>query len=226
MSRPLLLDLFCGAGGAAMGYHRAGFDVIGVDVAPQPHYPFTFIQADALDVLENGEASAPYREGRQMCEVVAVHASPPCQQFTAYRRKGHGVGDGYANLIPAIRKLLLAAGLPYVIENVEQARSELRDPVKLCGSMFGLDVQRHRLFESNVRIDQPRCDHSVWAPRFPPATNRANQRKTVEVGVWRIPLHIQSAAMGIDWMTREELSQAIPPAYTGHVGRQLLKELL
>lgn len=206
-----MLDLFSCAGGAAMGYYRAGFDVVGVDKDPQPNYPFEFHQADALEFLvEHGH------------EFAAKHASCPCQKFTAYRRKGHGVGDGYEDLIASTRFLLECAGGPYVIENVEQARDRLVDPVRLCGSAFGLDVQRHRLFESNVELESPGCDHSVWTPRFPPATNRTNLRRTVEVGVWRIPLDVQQAAMGIDWMTREELSQAIPPAYTEFLGRQLI----
>ncbi|WP_230592845.1 DNA methylase [Rhodococcoides fascians] len=198
-----------------MGYHRAGFDVTGVDINPQPNYPFEFHQGDALEYL-----------AAHSHEYDAVHASPPCQQFTAYRRKGHGVGDGYPNLIPQTRELLAAVGVPYVIENVETARAELRDPIRLCGSMFGLDVQRHRMFESNMDLEQPECDHSVWTPRFPPATNRTNLRKTVEVGVWRIPLKTQQRAMGnVDWMTLRELSESIPPAYTQEIGRQILAHI-
>jgi DNA (cytosine-5)-methyltransferase 1 len=210
VSRPLLLDLFCGAGGAAMGYHCAGFDVIGVDINPQPNYPFRFIQGDALDHLKwHG--------------IAAIHASPPCQAFTAYRRRGNGVGDGYPDLIDATRQALSGAPVPWVIENVPGA--PLIDPVQLCGSSFGLDVRRHRLFESNVTIDAPPCDHSWQTPRFPPATNRINLRRTVEVGVWRIPLDVQQRAMGIDWMALRELSEAIPPAYTEFIGRQLIDQL-
>ena len=208
--RPRLLDLFCGAGGAAMGYYRAGFDVVGVDINPQPNYPFEFHQADAMTYPLDG--------------FDAVHASPPCQSFTAYRRKGHGVGDGYLNLIPEVRRMLETTGLPYVIENVPGA--PLRDPEHLCGSSFGLDVRRHRLFESNVPLAVPPCDHDWQAPRFPPATNRTNLRRTVEVGVWRIPLDVQRKAMGIDWMTLPELSESIPPVYTEHIGRQLLEHLM
>lgn len=208
-----LLDLYCGAGGAAKGYADAGFEVTGVDLAPQPNYPYAFIQADALDYLaEHGE------------EFDAIHASPPCQAFTAYRRKGHGVGDGYADLIAATRNALRAVGRPYVIENVPGA--PLENPVQLCGSSFGLDVRRHRSFEASVSLRVPPCDHGWQTPRFPAATNRApNSRRTVEVGVWRIPLEVQRKAMGIDWMERHELSQAIPPAYTAHVGHQLAAAL-
>jgi DNA (cytosine-5)-methyltransferase 1 len=209
LMRLRLLDLFCGAGGCSVGYHRAGFDVVGVDIAPQPGYPFEFHRADAMTFPLEG--------------FDVIHASFPCQAKSAYRRKGHGVGDGYPNLIGRGRELLEATGLPYVIENVEGFRDDLRDPVMLCGSSFGLDVRRHRLFESNVPLTGPPCDHSWQAARFPAATNRRpNSRRTVEVGVWRIPLDVQRRAMGIDWMTREELSEAIPPAYTEHVGRFLM----
>lgn len=209
-----LLDLFCGAGGASMGYHRAGFDVVGVDIAEQPRYPFEFHQGDALEYL-----------AEHWREFDAYAASPPCQKFTAYRRKGHGVGDGYLNLIPQTRDLLCATGRPYIIENVEQALPELRNPLTLCGSMFGLDVQRHRLFEANFFVLTPPCDHTWWTPRFAQATNRTNLRKTVEVGVYRIPLAVQKLAMGIDWMRLSELSQSIPPSYTEYLGTQLLEHL-
>jgi DNA (cytosine-5)-methyltransferase 1 len=136
------------------------------------------------------------------------------------------VGDGYADLIDATRECLVRTGKPYVIENVGGALHKLCRPVQYCGSSFGLDVQRHRLFESNVPLVAPPCDHSWWTPRFPAATNRKpNSRLTVEVGVWRIPLPTQREAMGIDWMERRELSNAIPPAYTEHVGLQLLAHI-
>lgn len=205
--RPRIADLFCGAGGAGEGYARAGFEVVGVDIEPQPNYPHEFVQGDALAFDLSG--------------FDAVHASPPCQSFTAYRRRGAGVGDSYPNLIPETRERLRASGLPYVIENV--VGSPLLDPVVLCGSSFGLDVRRHRLFETNWRLRGLDCDHAWQAPRFPQATNRANARRTVEVGVWRIPLETQQIAMGIDWTTLPELSEAIPPAYTTWVGWQLAK---
>jgi DNA (cytosine-5)-methyltransferase 1 len=209
--KPRLLDLFCGAGGAAMGYHRAGFEVVGVDIKPQPHYPFEFWQADALRVLyEDGDG----------CNWDAIHASPPCQAFTAYRRRRSDVGAGYPDLIAHVRELLAVTGVHWVMENVPGA--PLENPVQLCGTGFGLDVQRHRLFESNFPLMGMGCAHGRHAPRFTAATNRAqNSRRTVEVGVWRIPLEIQQAAMGIDWMELEELSEAIPPAYTEHIGWQL-----
>lgn len=207
---PRLLDLFCGAGGATRGYQLAGFHVTGVDLHPQPHYcGDEFVQADAMTFPLDG--------------FDAIHASPPCQSFTAYRRKGRGVGDGYPDLIAATRARLVDSGLPYILENVPGA--PLRKPIQLCGSSFRLDVRRHRLFESNFVLLTPPCDHSWQTPRFPPATNRTNLRSTVEVGVWRIPLDVQQAAMGIDWMPRKELTQGIPPAYTQFIGEQLMTHL-
>lgn len=201
------LDLFCGAGGASAGLAAAGFDVVGVDIAPQPHYPFEFRQADALCFDLSGFAF--------------VWASPPCQAFTAYRRRGGHVAPR-PNLIPAMRERLEAWGGPYVIENVEGAKEHMRDPVRLCGSSFGLDVRRHRLFECTFPVAPPPCEHARQTPRFPQATNRKNPRCTVEIGVWRIPLQVQQQAMEIDWMPLRALSQAIPPAYSEFLARAFL----
>ncbi len=187
-----------------MGLHQAGYDVVGVDIEPQPRYPFEFHRANALEFPLDGYD--------------LIWASPPCQGFTAYRRRPGHVRPR-ANLIPATRDRLISTGVPYAIENVPGA--PLHDPVQLCGSSFGLDVRRHRLFETSHPVTVPPCDHGWQAPRFPPATNRTNKRCTVEVGVWRIPLAVQRAAMGIDWMELKELSQAIPPAYAEHLARQL-----
>lgn len=215
MSQPVLLDACCKAGGATRGYQRAGFRVVGVDIEPQPHYVGEeFIQADAMDVLADEKFMARFD---------AVHASFPCQKFTAYRRRGGGVGDGYPDLVTPGRELLEATGLPWVMENV--ARSPVRPMVHLCGSSFELDVQRHRWFETNVPMMSPPCVHGIWKPRFPCATNRTNLRRTVEIGVWRIPLPVQQQAMGIDWMTLDELTEAIPPAYTEYIGGELLDTL-
>lgn len=214
MSKPRLLDLFCGAGGASMGYHRAGWEVTGIDINPQPNYPFEFYQLDAVEHLEAGNW-----RGFQ-----AIHASPPCQFGTAYRRRPGHVKDS-PNLIPVVREHLRRAGRPYVIENNWVNRAHLIDPIRLCGSSFGLDVQRHRAFESNVPMMAPPCDHAWQTPRFPQATNRKNLRRTVEVGVWRIPLDIQRKAMGVDWMNLKELSEAIPPAYTELIGGQLAAQI-
>lgn len=211
--RPRLLDLFCCAGGAAMGYHRAGFEVVGVDIAPQPNYPFEFHQGDALEYLaEHGH------------EFDAIHASPPCQTFTAYGRSDtKGWVEDYEDFLPQTRAALVELGKPYVIENV--AGAPMVDPIQLCGSSFGLDIRRHRLFDSNVPLLALACDHSWQTPRFESASNRTNLRNTVEVGVWRIPLAVQQEAMGVHWTTLRELSESIPPAYTEYIGHQLLKEL-
>lgn len=198
-----------------MGYHRAGFDVIGVDIEPQPNYPFEFHQADAFEWFD-----ANCRPGSGFA---AVHASPPCQLWTAYRRKGHGVGDGYPDLIPAVRRRVDGHEWVYAIENVGGA--PLGSAHQLCGSSFGLDVRRHRRFETNLPMVVPTCNHGWQTPRFPPATNRTNLRSTVEVGVWRIPLKVQQRAMGIDWMELEELTEAVPPAYTEFIGRRFIEQL-
>jgi DNA (cytosine-5)-methyltransferase 1 len=218
-----LLDLYCGAGVGAKGYRDAGWYVIGVDKEPQPHYAGDeFFQFDALEYLlaliETGWA-------HDSLAIDGIHASPPCQFATDYRRRPNHVGE-HENLIPETRELLEQTQMPWVIENVEKAAPWLRDPVMFCGSMFDLDVQRHRLFETNWPLRQHHwpCRHEIWTARYPAATNRAeNSRRTVEVGVWRIPLETQKEAMGVDWeITREELSLGIPPAYTKWVGQQLL----
>lgn len=208
-----VLDLFCGAGGSAMGLHRAWPDaeIVGVDIKPQPNYPFRFVQMDIV----LGSSRYLLADSRDF-----IWASPPCQFATAYKRRPGHVASS-PNLIPYIRERLAAVGVPYVIENIVGARNELRDPVLLCGSMFGLDVRRHRLFECSFPVTPPPCNHKAQTPRFAPATNRTNLRSTVEVGVWRIPLEVQQKAMGIDWMNRDELSQAIPPAYSEFIARAL-----
>jgi len=209
--RPRLLDLFCGAGGAGMGYHRAGFDVVGVDIDPQPHYPFEFHQADATTFDLSG--------------FDAIHASPPCQRFSKSvsrtNRKRH------PDYIGAIRFRLAMSGVPFVIENVP--RAPLRDPIVLCGSSFGLDVRRHRLFESSEDLEGRPCRHEDYEPRFAPAWNRTNLLRFRPIsGGWTSDndLELDRAAMGVDWpMTGHELSESIPPAYTEWIGRQLAERL-
>ncbi len=144
MAKPRLLDLFCKAGGAGMGYHRAGFEVVGVDIEPQPHYPFEFVQADALTFPLEGFA--------------AIHASPPCPHYANVTR-WRGSQDDHPALIEPMRGALLASGVPYVIENVRT--NALRSPIVLCGSMFGLPIRRHRYFESNADLPwfMPSCQH-------------------------------------------------------------------
>ena len=207
MSKPRLLDLFCGAGGAAMGYHRAGFEVVGVDINPQPHYPFEFHQGDAMTwPLEGFDV---------------IHASPPCQVFvTRGRTQRRADRPPHLDLVPQTRHRLDASGTRYVIENV--ATSSLRPDIVLCGSMFGLKVRRHRHFEGRPPLLPwtPMCNHT--GPIFGVYGHGAGPRKERTdwgtVADWR-------EAMGIDWMTRDELTQAIPPAYTEWIGRQLLASL-
>jgi DNA (cytosine-5)-methyltransferase 1 len=203
-----LLDLFCCAGGAAMGYHRAGFDeIVGVDIAPQPRYPFAFVQADALEyVAKHGQ------------EFDAIHASPPCQ---GYSRTQSLQGNDHPMLIEDTRKLLQATGKPYVIENVKGA--PLKDTTLLVGSMFGLQTMRPRLFETN--FDLP----FVLAP--PPHARHAEMGRKPKAGEYvHVVGHISDIAycrdaMGIDWMNGKELSQAIPPSYTEWIGRHLIEQL-
>lgn len=222
MSRPLLLDLFCGAGGAAVGYHRAGFDVIGVDVEPQPNYPFEFHQADAMQVAayiaDRAEpwAHAPYP--------AATHASPICYRWSKMRDCRPGMKDDQPDLITPLRPLLLASGIPYVIENLRGA--PLENPVPVCGSGLGLRLQRHREFECSFPAWGVPCAHgqNPWNPEYRHATNRKRRRVPV-IGEWRVPERLQQEAMGINWMTLPELQEAIPPAYTEHIGGFLMNHL-
>lgn len=215
-----LLDLFCGAGGCSVGYSRAGFDVIvGVDNRPMPNYPFEFHEADALCYLA--------KHGH---EFDVIHASPPCQAYSTAtpisRRRRH---KEHADLVAPTRDLLERVGVPYIIENVPSA--PLRPfSVLLCGSMFGLDVQRHRLFESSHLLFSPGdCQHSIWTPRFRSLDSRQKTLAKV-IGVhgnlnYQGEAELRKKAMGIDWMNTRELTQAIPPAYTECLGKQLLRHL-
>src|SRR6185437_739749 len=142
--KPVIMDLFCGAGGAGMGYHRAGFDVVGVDINPQPHYPFSFRQAEALKYLHTLSWIEPERYPFD-----AIHASPPCQGYTTMNNRH---GSDIPRLLELVREALKATGLPYVIENVPGALAHMRSPIEQTGEMFGLRVHRPRLFESNVMI--------------------------------------------------------------------------
>lgn len=203
------LDLFCCAGGASDGLTRAGYDVEGIDCDAQLEYPYDFERADVL-----------YLEPESLHGFDLVWASPPCQAFTAYKRRPGHVAEAL-NLIPETRALLRRAGVPYVIENVVGA--PLENPVTLCGSMFGLDVKRHRIFECSFPVAAPPCRHNVWeGNRFPGATNRAaNSRKTVEIGVYRIPLPLQRLAMGVKRdVSLGKLSQMVPPAFAEWLGLQ------
>lgn len=218
-----VLDLFCNAGGAGMGYARSGFEVVGVDLHPQKNYPFAFIQHDALTL-----------DPRFMASFDAIHASPPCQGYTSMR---HAPGaKGAPRLIGETRTMLERTGLPWIIENVEEARAEMRNPLTLCGSMFdlgtqGCRLQRHRLFESNVAISAPStCQHDE-RPVIGVYGGHARNRSAAHGGrgtrdVWEGGHRAaMSQAMGMTWATCSEMSEAIPPAYTEHLGRQLMAHL-
>jgi DNA (cytosine-5)-methyltransferase 1 len=212
-----ILDLYSCAGGAAAGYARAGWEVVGVDIAEQPRYPFEFHRGDAITM------GATLLEWQQFD---AVHASPPCQAHSDLQKQSKRF---YEDLIAPTRALLERSGLPYVIENVEGA--PLLDPVVLCGTMFpGLRVIRHRLFETNWPLSAP--PHGAHPLVFTHDKRKAHYGRLdqdtsfVQVtGGGNATVANKAAAMGINWMTGRELNEAIPPAYTTWVGQQLLEHL-
>lgn len=213
MNRPRLLDLFCCQGGASRGYVDAGFDVVGVDIDPQPRYPFKFHKADAREFFAN-----------HAHEFQAWHASPPCQAHTNAQKIQ---GRYHLDLIPPTRRMFEeannyrarngATAVPYVIENVPG--SPLIDPVELCGEMFGLETYRHRLFETN------------WG--LTPPEHPKHEKRTTKMG--RAPvdgeyMHVVGNFSGVDkgrevmgmpWANRDGLREAIPPAYTEFIGQQM-----
>lgn len=214
MTKPRLLDLFAGAGGASRGYQLAGFHVTGVDLAPQPNYiGDEFHQADAMTFPLEG--------------FDAIHASPPCQRFSSITRLRNAERPAtHPDLVGPCRERLQASGLPWVIENVVGA--PMVDRIVLCGSMFGLRVRRHRLFESNVLLLNQPCRHSEQ-PR-PLVAVFGDHPEDAYIYPSRGPLTAKRAAtlehaheaMGIDWMTWQEITQAIPPAFTEYIGAQIL----
>jgi DNA (cytosine-5)-methyltransferase 1 len=204
-----LLDLFCGAGGAAVGYARAGFEVVGVDIKAQPNYPSRFICADVLKL--NGDPSwEEWVDGR----FDAIHASPPCQAYSVATRDK----TGHPDLVVATRDLLIATGLPYVIENVPGA--PLIDPVVICGSSLGLKVRRHRLFETNWPLLVPPCAHGQQGQ--PVGVYGEGSSKSQKRGRKADNEAEVLAVMEMPWANRREATQAIPPSYTELVGAQLL----
>lgn len=239
VERPRLLDLFSGQGGACAGYQTAGFDVVGVDIADHSkRYPGEFVQADALEYLSEHGA-----------EFDAIHASPPCQSYSIATAGNPEARAKYDRLIPHVRELCVQAGVPYVIENVEQARKEMVDPLLLCGRMFGLQaedtdsvllyLERHRLFESNIPLTAPGHPPHVGlvagvyggsrkAKREPGeslaqvAPRDRYEAKHVRKGGY-VPRskYVQQRLLGIDWMTIRGMQESIPPAYAEHVGKQL-----
>ncbi|MGW2397053.1 SAM-dependent methyltransferase [Kitasatospora sp. NPDC001664] len=209
----VVLDAFCCQGGAGMGYHLAGYRVLGIDQAEQHRYPFEFVQGDAVAfIAEYGHLFG------------LVHASPPCQRYTRcqkIRQREH------PDLIAPTRTALEATGRPWVIENVEEAREELRNPVMLCGAAFGLRTYRHRLFETGGGL-------RLTPPAHPEHTARtAKMGRPVGEGEFmhvvgnfsNVPLARSEAVMGMPWATRDGLREAIPPAYTELIGRQALAQL-
>ncbi len=215
--RPRLLDLFCGAGGAAMGYSRAGFDVVGVDLHPQKNYPFEFHQADAMTYPLEG--------------FDFIHASPPCQ---AYIQRNKNLVTKWPKLIEPTRERLVESGQPYVIENVPGA--PLINPAMLCGTMFDLLLLRHRLFETNWGFSHYlKCNHwgtvasGDFAAVYAFGGKGHRHGRDSEGNKLRDPASAVgpewSLAMGIDWMTKKDMAEAIPPAYTEFIGGQLMAVL-
>ena len=229
-----IADLFCGAGGAGMGLSRAGFEVVGFDIEPQKNYPFEFHQADALAVDLSG--------------FDAVWASPPCQAFSTIAKQNRTRSPStyaHPDLIEPTRSLLISADLPWIIENVVGA--PIRPDVKLCGSSFGLDLRRHRAFECggwSAPLMLP-CSHHWQKPRFRSLDKRRAGKLSSVVSVHGGGQHgalttvvgvhgqinytgeaeLRREAMGIDWMSNAELVEAIPPAYSEYLGRQLIATL-
>lgn len=261
--RPRVLDLYCGAGGSAVGYHRAGFDLVGIDIKDQPNYPFEFIKQDAIVFLcrfhhfVGGSADLQpelcdhcgkhYDEFCHYSSFDAVHASPPCQFGTTL--KARWKDKAHPNLIAKTRSIIEKTELPYIIENVEGARRELRNPFMLCGTMFNLgtadgnQLRRHRYFEAPwlTAMIQP-CAHNrvsaigVYGGGQHPL---ARARVPVTIGVYgnaggqskrdgdkRFGTDARKEAMGIDWMNGKELTQAIPPAYTEFIGQHLMEVIM
>jgi len=214
-----LLDLFCGAGGAAMGYQRAGFDVTGIDHRPQPRYcGDRFLEGDAMAALRALLRGNTICGGLGLDDFAVIHASPPCQEFSSAGKAAKVLwGAEYPDFYAETRKYLIRTGKPWIIENVTAAPSQ--SGIVLCGSMFGLPIQRHRTFESSHLLMLDRhCDHK---PDAITVTGHSPQRW---LGGARKPVapEVYQAAMGIDWMLVRELVQAIPPDYTEYVGAQVL----
>ena len=216
-----MLDLFCGGGGASMGYFKAGFKVIGVDDKPQDNYPFTFIQSDALEYLRDKGHKYTF-----------IHASPPCQKYSRAKglskaRNNNQYGD-HADLIEPTRRLLLDLNAQYIIENVPG--SPLINPLKLYGSQFGLKTQRQRWFETNINgLMEP--NNPMYRMKTPSAGNGVGPDGSISIcgsgGVRglnskEILVYWSKALGGVEWMTRKEMSQCIPPIYTEFLGKQIL----
>lgn len=207
----LILDLYCGAGGATKGYKNAGFKVLGIDIKPQPRYCGDwFIQASALDC-----------DYELLALFDLIHASPPCQAYSKASATARKRGKQYPDLIPQTRQLLAAACLPFVMENVESA--PVRADICLDGTMFGLGVIRRRIFETNIpnmpRYPKPsKIEGSVGAGDYVTVAGKGGGAGSRLKRDW-------SEAMGIDWMRKNELKEAIPPAFTEWIGLEALLRL-
>lgn len=221
MTRPRILDLFRGAGGAATGYHRAGFDVVGMDIKPQPHYPFEFVRGDALGMRARIMATDPGFD--------AIHASPPCQAFTTMSNRPRGAGglsDDRLDLLTPTLELLAGISLPWIVENVAGAKRIMPNPITLHGGMFGLQVNRPRLFSASFPLEP----HSyAVAPVNPVGVYGARhdgrllyRRKDGTEQHAAASLAEGREATGMDWADWRGTKEAIPPAYTERLGRQLL----
>lgn len=223
--RRRILILCCGAGGCAMGYWIAGWEPVGVDIVPQPHFPFEFHRVDAMTFPLDG--------------FDAVHAGPPCQAYGRLRHREDA--SMYPKLIKPLRERFAAEipRVPYVIENVEDALPEMVEPARFCGSSFGIRVRRHRLMETNWPLAAPSCDHA-WQDGHKPyrlyvGKSRTNGLGYRHSGIQQVfggnhnvggrSLFMKSVAMGIDWMTEDEINESIPPAYTVYIGRRLLAHI-
>ncbi|ADI09751.1 hypothetical protein SBI_06631 [Streptomyces bingchenggensis BCW-1] len=210
-SRPRLLDAFCCQGGASMGYHLAGFDVVGVDIAPQPRYPFTFVQAEAVAFIRGHGAEFDF-----------IHASPPCQHDSDCQRIR---GNDHPDLIAPTRAALETTGRPWVIENVRGAMSKLRRPVMLCGPMFGVETYRHRYFEAGGLLNLPQLPHPAHT------VPQAKMGRPIPPGHYGqfvgnfSGVALARKVMGVEWMNRDGIRECIPPAYTEWLGRSFLGAL-
>jgi len=205
-----LLDLYCGVGGASVGYAKAGFEVHGIDLKPGKRYPYIYTKADVLEVIKDID---------YLRQFDIIHASPPCQthSITKHLRNAQGKSTSKLDLIPQTREALIASGKPYIIENVPG--SPLINPVQLCGSSFGLKVRRHRLFESNMPIKGSTCNHKLQGR--PIGVYGSLNDEIPKGGKTATTIDEARQAMGIDWAIWSELVEAIPPTYTEYLGVQL-----
>jgi DNA (cytosine-5)-methyltransferase 1 len=206
-----LLDLYCGVGGASAGYYKAGFDVTGIDLKHGRRYPYKYIKGDVLLYLQDLDFLRSFD---------IIHASPPCQthSITQHLRNAQGKSTSKLDLIPQTRAALIASGKPYVIENVPG--SPLINPIQLCGSSFGLRVRRHRLFESNMKLTGSTCNHKgqgrpvgVYGSLNDQIPKGGKTATTIDEG---------RDAMGMPWAIWTELVEAIPPAYSEYIGKQII----